>query len=243
MTIKVTEQGNCFLLYPESESGLSVEFFDPVWLEQNKFLQAKHDRGRGSVYFFARNNCEYVLRQYRRGGAIAKITQSDYLWHGLIRSRAYRELDLLEMLVEEKLPVSRPFAALVRKSFHTYQASLITYRLTETVTFSDFLKRKSMPELLWHRIGSVIRQFHDKNVYHSDLNANNILINGNDHVFLIDFDKSYIRRNSRFNWKELNLHRLHRSLIKHAGQYTDYYYTQTGWDTLLKGYSAGIVKH
>ncbi|MCB1754936.1 MAG: 3-deoxy-D-manno-octulosonic acid kinase [Gammaproteobacteria bacterium] len=237
MTLSVIRDNNLFLLHPPSEAGVSAGLFDPKWLESSGLLLARQNAGRASVAFFREGNYEFVLRDYRRGGAVAKISKGDYLWTGLRQTRAWRELALLQSMTEKRLPVPRPRAALVRKSGLSYQAALITYRLAETETFADMLKKNPVPETVWQAIGGVIRVFHDHNICHADLNASNILINSDRRIFLIDFDKGRIMPAGRDGWKFDNLARLQRSLKKFHGRYPVFHYSAAAWSLLAKGYA------
>ncbi len=64
----------------------------------------------------------------------------------------------------------------------------------------------------WAAIGRCLRRFQDYGLCHSDLNAHNILLRGEEEVFLIDFDNG--RRRGPGLWRDANLARLRRSLDK-----------------------------
>ncbi|GIT38036.1 MAG: hypothetical protein Ct9H300mP6_19040 [Gammaproteobacteria bacterium] len=55
----------------------------------------------------------------------------------------------------------------------------------------DFLGENSMISDLWKNTGSCIASFHMKGFYHHDLNIENILIDSDQNVFLLDFDKAF----------------------------------------------------
>ncbi len=87
---------------------------------------------------------------------------------------------------------------------------------------------------IWQKVGLMIRQFHQHQIYHADLNARNILIEG-DKTFLIDFDQSSIKMGE--SWKPKTLERLKRSLLKIKKQQTSFYFDENEWLILLKQYS------
>jgi 3-deoxy-D-manno-octulosonic acid kinase len=81
----------------------------------------------------------------------------------------------------------------------------------------------------------MIRRFHEAGVHHADLNCYNILIS-NSRLYLIDFDRGRLESaNSRWRWKEKNLARLHRSIIKVAGAHP--VWLSARWSDLLAGYN------
>ncbi len=237
MTISVEQDGNRYLLFPQKEIDVAADIFDPKWLEQMSVLLKSETAGRARVHFFNHGHYEMVLREYRRGGAVSKISADKYVWNGLEKSRPWQELELLVKMKKRQLPVPAPYAAMLVKEGLFYRASLITYRLAETRTFANRLAVGPVPEWLWQRVGGVIRQLHDQNVYHSDLNANNILINTDNAVFLIDFDKSEFREKGNGGWKFENLERLQRSLKKIHSKSEIFHYSAKAWGLLAQGYA------
>ena len=75
-------------------------------------------------------------------------------------------------------------------------------------------------------------------VNHSDLNASNILLRGNE-VFIIDFDGCTLVRHSRGSFRRKNLERLHRSLLKQP-QFSEGLLSQ-GWPLLTAAYQSHVA--
>ncbi|PSD25587.1 3-deoxy-D-manno-octulosonic acid kinase, partial [Stenotrophomonas maltophilia] len=69
----------------------------------------------------------------------------------------------------------------------------------------------------WEEAGRLIARFHRAGLDHADLNAHNILFDGSGHGWLIDFDRGVIRIPAT-GWRERNLKRLLRSLVKLRGE-------------------------
>ena len=69
----------------------------------------------------------------------------------------------------------------------------------------------------WEETGRLIARFHREGLEHADLNAHNILFDGNGRGWLIDFDRGRLRIPAT-GWRRGNLQRLHRSLMKLRGQ-------------------------
>lgn len=226
--------GNRNILYDAAQIAKpSDDIFDPHKLAAAGFLVGKA-LGRGEAYFFQHEGSEWVLRHYRRGGLVAKFFSDHYLGMNPDHSRSWREWRLLAALYAQGLPVPRPVAASVTPRFGVYRADLITERLADTRTLTDLLKKAPQPEAVWLFVGRCIRRFHEANVFHADLNANNILLDGQGRVYLIDFDRGFFRRPGP--WKESNLARLLRSLKKNQNRLPGFHFNNGDWPLLLQGY-------
>jgi 3-deoxy-D-manno-octulosonic acid kinase len=151
---------------------------------------------------------------------MAKLSQSRYVWTGLERTRAFREMRLTAALFAQDLPVPRPIAACVTRHGLTYEAALITQRIPGARALADWLNDEPMPaeglSTVLVSVGRMIRRFHDHGLDHVDLNARNILIDTQGTPWLIDLDRCRLRRPGQ--WQKANLKRLERSLTKHSDQ-------------------------
>ncbi|MDN6323525.1 MAG: 3-deoxy-D-manno-octulosonic acid kinase [Halomonas sp.] len=173
--------------------------------------------GRGSSLFFtpyAGATEQWVLRPYRRGGLIARLSKTRYLWTGAERTRAFRELRLTARLFSLGLPVPRPVAVCVTRHGPAYEAALITRRIAGAGALAERLENATATPLLLERVGRMIRRFHDAGLDHVDLNARNILVDTDDTPWLIDLDRCRLRAPGK--WHTANLARLERSLAKFA---------------------------
>jgi 3-deoxy-D-manno-octulosonic acid kinase len=190
--------------------------------------------GRGTVTFVRGAGGEaWVLRHYRRGGAIARLSGDAYLWTGAERTRSFAEWRLLRQLREWQLPVPRPVAARYLRSGLVYRADLITAELPTRRTLAAALAAAPLPPSGWLAIGRCIGRLHARGVHHADLNAHNLLLDEDDSVYVLDFDRGRIR--ARGAWESRVLARLRRSLLKvTAGRPADRF-GEEQWRTLLAG--------
>jgi len=173
----------------------------------------------------------WVLRHYRRGGLVAKLSQDSYLWTGAARTRSFAEWRLLAELRRRGLPVPAPIAARYVRGLVTYRADLITELLPNTRTLADAITGCDLPEAGWRAVGKTIAAFHREGVHHADLNANNILLaDSSPEVFVLDFDRGRIE--ARGAWEQAVLARLRRSLEKITSQRADVRFGERQWHWL-----------
>ena len=199
-------------------------------------LVDKVAQGRAETLFFSIDKTALVLRHYHRGGLVAKLSSDRYLWLGLKQTRAYRELAILLSLARKNLPAPKPFAARIIHSGCYYRADIITHTLADTETLSQRLRHNVIDTAVWREIGSTIARFHRAGVYHADLNAHNIMLNGHNEVFIIDFDKAQLKNPGQPSWRRENLQRLHRSLNKLSNDSNVFYFNERDWVDLEQGY-------
>lgn len=237
--IKATlkRQGEHFYLYDAaSHAAFDERVFDREWLIGQGYCDRLIDNGRGQVTLFTYQGTSLVYRHYLRGGMASKISHDRYFWKGLRATRAYREWRILRKLHAEGFPVPKPWAARVSKLPLTCSQDLIMHCLPNEGTLADHLGTSQLPTHLWMQIGATISRFHERGVYHADLNANNILLNQLQDVFIIDFDRAEIRDSG--SWKQANISRLRRSLDKLQGLNDVFFFTEEDWQAFEEGYGS-----
>jgi 3-deoxy-D-manno-octulosonic acid kinase len=219
-------------------SNFSPAFFDPEYWRSHDAIEGSA-LGRGTTWFIRSGDSRFVLRHYRRGGLMAKVSKDGYLWRGESETRSFAEWYLTYHLYRAGLPVPAPIAARYRRQGMFYRADLITQRIEDAESLSDQLARGPISLTQWIAIGRCIRRFHDAGVHHADLNAHNILLTPGQ-VYLIDFDRCTLRK--RGWWADTNLVRLYRSLEKVTLLTAPDSFTDQDWHSLLAGYreSAGM---
>ncbi|MGM0915835.1 MAG: 3-deoxy-D-manno-octulosonic acid kinase [Pseudomonadota bacterium] len=191
---------------------ISPSTFDPAWWQAQGRITGQAPGRGASLFLDAGNGEEWVLRPYRRGGLVARLSEARYLWTGLERTRAFRELCLTADLHARSLPVPRPVAADVTRHGLTYSAALITVRIPGARALASLLENGEADDDLLQRVGATIRRFHDVGLDHVDLNARNLLVGEEGKVWLIDLDRCRLRPDGA--WKGRNLKRLESSVAK-----------------------------
>ena len=69
---------------------------------------------------------------------------------------------------------------------------------------------------------------------HADLNAYNLQVDGQDRLWLLDFDRG--RLSSAGPWRQQNIARLHRSLLKVKSLDKRIHFSKSVWEQFLDGY-------
>lgn len=229
-----------YLFNPTLATAQLAQYFSPQhWQQQQKIFGSA--KGRGTTYFLASQQelgCKAALRHYYRGGLVGKLIKDHFLFFGLKRCRSFAEFNLLNQLKAKGLPVPMAIAARVKRSWCCYQADILIEFIANGRDLVAILQQHELPLALWQKIGKLIRQLHDQQVFHSDLNAHNILLQtleNEQKLWLLDFDKCGFREGDE--WKAANLQRLYRSFQKEI-QRCQIHFNEQHWQALLTGYQA-----
>lgn len=221
------------LFNPDLLSDISDDMFDAsYWQAKSQIIGQAF--GRGTTTFFCHQQNEFVLRHYHRGGLIGKVVKDQYVYTGLKATRAYVEMHLLNTMHDLGLAVPRPAAARIEKKGLFYQADIILQKITGATDAFTLLQSRSFAAELWHNIGREIKRLHEQQIYHHDLNIHNIMLDEQNKVWLIDFDKCEVRDGDE--WKNQNLQRLQRSLVKEKTKKPEFYWQPEEWQSCLMGY-------
>lgn len=181
--------------------------------------------GRGAAWFVNTEFGQVVLRHYRRGGWAARISDSSYLWRDEKSVRSIHEFHFMQALREKNLPVPKPVAAMYSKSGLFYRAAILIERIPDVRSFLDCVHQQT-ESAPWAALGKTLAGFHKQGAQHADLNAQNILLDAGQKIWLIDWDKA-VQKSGPGPWCNEVLQRLQRSLIKYRGE--------VGEDTIMAG--------
>ncbi|WP_372882176.1 3-deoxy-D-manno-octulosonic acid kinase [Psychromonas sp.] len=213
----------------------SASLFELKFLQNNNLITGS-SVGRGTTWFFHYQQKKYVLRHYYRGGLIGKINPDYFFYTGLKNTRAYQEFVLLDKMAQLGLPVPLPYAGKISRHGLFYQADLIIELIEGARDLVAILGVQPLQDTQWHEIGRVLRLFHDHNIYHSDMNSHNIMLDTQDKVWVIDFDKCAQRKDGA--WKEQTLARLLRSFRKEKVKNSNLNWSEKDWLALIQGYQS-----
>jgi len=242
LKINIKKQNSETLLMPihKEQPGLNIEsqWFEPeFWKRQEKIVG--ESKGRFTTWFISpslqNKQKDWVLRHYYRGGLVAKLSKDKFIYNGLEKTRPYKELSLLIDMEAMNLPVPVCVGARVIRSGLTYSADLLMEKI-DAKDLVEILSRHPIKQNLWQTIGEVISRFHQQGIFHSDLNTHNIMIDADDKVWIIDFDRCE-KRTISSSWQQQNLQRLSRSFVKESAIINDFHFDQQCWQWLLDGYN------
>ncbi|TZF91703.1 3-deoxy-D-manno-octulosonic acid kinase [Cognatilysobacter lacus] len=187
------------------------EWFSPdTWGAQARPVETG---GRGAAWFVDAPFGGCVLRQYRRGGLVARVSRSDYLWQGEPSVRSVAELRLTREAQRRGISVPTPLAAFYERRGIRYRAAILVERLHDVSTLAA---RAMEPRAPWAEAGRLVARMHRAGLDHADLNADNLLFDAAGNGWVIDLDRGLFRTLGN-GWRERNLSRLHRSLLKRRG--------------------------
>jgi 3-deoxy-D-manno-octulosonic acid kinase len=231
--IRLANGGGAMLYKPSGAGKPGIETFDAsAWIARGAVVGEA--LGRGTTWILQDGDRRLVLRHYRRGGLIARLSPDRYLWRGEDATRPFRELRLLDTLYAAGLPVPVPVAACYRRDGLFYRGDILTVFLPDTESLAQRIRRGTADEASWQAVGRCLRRFHDFGVFHADLNAHNLLLAGAAEVFVIDFDRGELRQPGL--WRDANLVRLRRSIEK-IGDACGKAFDEDAWRLLLRAYA------
>jgi 3-deoxy-D-manno-octulosonic acid kinase len=112
--------------------------------------------------------------------------------------------------------VPKPVAAMYSRSGLFYSAAILIERIQDSRSFLDCVhaQTESAP---WAELGKCIARFHKVGARHADLNAQNILLDPANKIWLIDWDRAGLQAKPG-QWCIDVLQRLQRSLLKYRGE-------------------------
>lgn len=191
---------------------------DPDWFIPGNWgdrARPVESGGRGGAWFIDAPTGPQFLRRYLRGGMVARINHDRYLWRGAEHTRSFAEFRLSRAMIAKGVPVPRPIAASYRREGLSYRAAILIERLPNVRTLADrsAVAGDGAP---WEEAGRLIARAHRAGLDHADLNAHNLMFDPNGRGWVIDLDRGRVRIPATA-WRERNLARLKRSLLKIRG--------------------------
>lgn len=152
--------------------------------------------GRGTLTVFNDHNHRKVsIKPYLRGGVLSLVNRSLYLDVGG-KSRAQLELEWLANMPRLGVNTPEPLFYVKKEGPGIYKCWMGMYFLEETVPFidiirKDFIKAYYIMPLVCQQVANLIMG----NVWHVDLHPGNILVTGDNHVDILDFDRASFFQN------------------------------------------------
>lgn len=196
--------------------------------------------GRGQAKLVHEGATGLVLRHYRRGGLMARFSDDHFSRQPVHQSRAMREYALLRVMSSWNLPVPEPAIARHHPHGWQYTADIAVVLVPDSRNLVQHLRQDRPTPATWAALGQAIRQLHNRQVFHADLNAHNLLLDANGAAWVVDFDKCDVRPGE--DWKAHNLARLLRSLRKEATRNQPFLWHEEDWPRLVDAYQTSVAQ-
>ncbi len=182
--------------------------------------------GRGCIQRFPLGDGNGIARRYLRGGVIRHFIK-DSFW---LENRPLAELSVHVHAFNSGLPVPMPLGAVWECRRGWYRGAFAT-REVAAVNLLEHLTPPSPPACgggapispilpippisVLKNCGNIIRQMHDMNILHADLQVRNILV-AREQIYLLDFDRARVLERVTERQRAHNLLRLRRSFEKNG---------------------------
>jgi hypothetical protein len=174
-------------------------------------------KGRGGIGRLRVGDRELAVRPYRRGGAFGKLLHDRYTHP----SRARRELELLEAMRGEGVPVVSPVAALARRGRAFWRLRLCTELLPDAAPLPAFMaSNAALRRYAVEAAGIVVRLAFEAGLLHPDLHPDNVLCaprGDKVRAVLVDLDRARQKKPLVEQDRDAMLVRMQRYVLRHAG--------------------------
>lgn len=154
-----------------------------------------------------------VIKAFKRGGFIRFFIKNRYLKCGKTRSQS--EYELMHKLQQLGIRTPEPIAYVYR-GFPLYSAWLITRKIKNACTLAE-LSRQDIKRVtrIMEKVFEQIDRLVECRCVHVDLHPGNILVDQDNNIYIIDFDKGYFSSAKKEKLYDRYYRRWQRSIIKH----------------------------
>jgi len=155
-----------------------------------------------------------IVKHYRRGGVLGHFVKRTYLKWGKTRGQA--EYAHLRNARDLGISVPEPIACAYTGQLF-YEAWLITREIANQQSLArlgsrDEVRTETAQKKLIDQIAILI----DNGIYHTDLHPGNVLVDADNRIFIIDFDKAAYYGKSKNSLRRKYLQRWNRAVKKHS---------------------------
>jgi tRNA A-37 threonylcarbamoyl transferase component Bud32 len=155
-----------------------------------------------------------VIKHYKRGGLLRFLMARRYL--RLAKLRPQVEFEVMAWVRTLGVCAPEPVAFITKGSFF-YRGWLVTKEIPKeeslaAISLMDEPRACRLVSKLTQQISLMIRH----GVYHVDLHPGNVLVDFDDNVFLLDFDKARIWKGRKNGLRDSYIYRWRRAVIKHG---------------------------
>ncbi len=170
--------------------------------------------GRSSVVVDEINGLgSVVIKYYRRGGLVRYFVKQKYLKCG--KTRGQKEYELLQKVISLGISAPEPIAFAYRGRLF-YKGWLVTREIKEHQTlaelsFSNETRTRKIMKEVTRQISILIKN----SILHVDLHPGNVIVDNQDRVYIIDFDKGRLFHGKNTSLRNRYLSRWNRAVKKH----------------------------
>ncbi len=196
----VLEEFNDFKLFTTSENkNIIIKIVNNFDKKHKEFL------GRGEVYKFE----NFIIRKYFHGGIFRNLLKDNFI----DENRFIEEFKILIYLNNLSFDTVKGIGVIVENGI--FKKGWLVTKQVEHIDFINYLKEKPDTNLesIFFNMGKTAKQLHKLHIVHNDLHLKNFLINSNEKILIIDFDKSYFSENLSLQLNDIT--RFIRSVYKY----------------------------
>jgi 3-deoxy-D-manno-octulosonic acid kinase len=154
-----------------------------------------------------------AIKSYTRGGWMRYLIKQRYLKLG--KTRAQIEFELLQVVRNLGINAPEPVVYAHRGRIF-YRAWLVSRAIKHPLSLALLsLKNEKRTRLAMESVIGQISLLIQNGILHVDLHPGNIVVDGADQIFLVDFDKGQIHHGSRKKLRDRYLTRWQRAVSKH----------------------------
>lgn len=154
-----------------------------------------------------------VIKYYRRGGLVRYLIKQNYLKCG--KTRGQREYELLQKVRSFGISAPEPIVFAYRGLLF-YKGWLVTreikgHQTLAELSFSNENRTRKIMKEVTRQISILIKN----NILHVDLHPGNVIVDNQDRVYIIDFDKGRLFHGKNISLRNRYLRRWDRAVKKH----------------------------
>ena len=157
-----------------------------------------------------------IVKHYFRGGVLRHVNQRTYLKTGKTRSEA--EFETLSRVRGLGVSAPEPVAFASRpRGFIFYHAWLFTKEIPGAETIAD-LSQADSPRVarLLPEVEKQVTTLMENGIVHVDFHPGNVLVDGSDRIYIIDFDRSRTDNKNASGLAGFYASRWQRAIAKHG---------------------------
>ena len=155
-----------------------------------------------------------VIKYYRRGGVIRYLIKKHYLRCG--KRRCQIEFELLQQVRSLGINAPEPVAFAYRGRLF-YQCWLVTRKIQDHQTLVQIsLSNEEQARMAMKAVVKQVSILIKNKILHVDLHPGNVIVDNQNQIYLLDFDKGGIFPGDEHVLRTRYLHRWNRAIQKHG---------------------------